>query len=60
MNISSSLVIASLILGSTVLVLADNLNRTPSALTTIAVIGFVVAVSAGLLRLLMTHRGKPR
>jgi len=60
MNISSSLVIASLILGSTVLVLADNLDRSPSALTTIALTAFIVAVSAGLLRLLITHRKRPR
>ncbi|MEO6054718.1 MAG: AarF/UbiB family protein [Chthoniobacterales bacterium] len=59
MNISSALVIASLILGSAILILADNLDRTPSALTTIAIIGFIVAVVAGLLRLLVSKRVKP-
>ncbi len=60
MNISSSLVIASLILGSGILILADNLDRTPSVLTTIAITGFVFTVVAGLLRLLMIHRVKSR
>ena len=58
MNISWSLVIASLILGCALLVLADSLHRTPSLLTTLAMVGFAVTVSCGLLRLLWTHRRK--
>lgn len=58
MNISWSLVIASLILGCALLVLADSLHRTPSLLTTLAMGGFAVTVSCGLLRLLWTHRRK--
>ena len=59
MNISWSLVIASLILGCALLVLADSLHRTASILTTLAMVGFAVTVSFGVLRLLWTHRRKP-
>lgn len=58
MHISWSLVIASLILGSAILVLADSLHPPSSSLTTLALIGFVGSVSFGFLRMLWTHLQK--
>ncbi len=55
MNISWSLVIASMILGCAILILADNLDRTPSVLTTVALTGFISTSCCVVLRFVWMH-----
>lgn len=52
MNISWSLVVAALVVGAAVLILADNLDGEPSGLTTMANWTFGAAMLAGIWRLL--------
>jgi ubiquinone biosynthesis protein len=52
MNISWALVVAALVVGAAVLILADNLDGDPSTLTTMANWTFVAAMLAGVWRLL--------
>lgn len=55
-HIAWAVVIASIILGAAVLVLADNLDGDPSHLTLAAVLGFASATFVGLFRLLRPRR----
>ncbi len=52
MNISWSLGIASVVVGSAVLVLADSVDRESSALTVVATIGFILAILSAAARLI--------
>ncbi|MBL1218749.1 MAG: AarF/ABC1/UbiB kinase family protein [Planctomycetes bacterium] len=58
MNISWSLGIAAVIVGSSVLVLADSVDQDVSILTAVAVFGFVSAVAVGLFRLVRLWLGR--
>jgi len=58
MNISWSMGIAALIVGSAVLVLADSIDRSHSFLSLIASFGFVVAVVLALFRAFRSWRSK--
>lgn len=55
-HIAWAVVIASIILGAAVLVLADNLDHDPSYLSLAALLGFTAATCAGLFRLLRPRR----
>lgn len=55
-HISWALVVASIILGSSVLVLADHLQEGRSPLTLVAIVGFVSAVALVLVRFLMPRK----
>jgi ubiquinone biosynthesis protein len=52
MNVSWSLVIGSVVVGASVLVLADNLDQDPSYLSAIATVAFVGAIGVGMIRML--------
>lgn len=54
-NIAWAVVIAAIILGGAILVLADNMDDQASHLTTAAIVGFAAATGAGLFRLLRSH-----
>ncbi|MEM8736996.1 MAG: AarF/UbiB family protein [Planctomycetota bacterium] len=56
-NIAWAVVLAAVILGAAILVLADNLDGDPSHLTTAAIIGFAAATFTGLFRLLRSPSG---
>lgn len=58
MNISWALVLASFVVGASLLVLADSADGEPSSLSTLALWGFVVAVILGVFRLIVSHWGK--
>ena len=60
MNISWSLGVAAVIVGSSVLVLADSIDRETSALTLIASIAFAIAVGSGTARLILLWLRKRR
>ena len=55
-NIAWAVILGAIMLGAAVLVLADQLDRSGSHLTTVAVLGFVAASIAGLVRLLRPHK----
>jgi ubiquinone biosynthesis protein len=55
MNISWSLVIAAIIISASVLVLADNLDGSSSALTTLATLAIAAAMVTGLGRLVVSR-----
>jgi len=58
MNVSWSLVIASIVIGAAVLVLADSLDGEASSLTTIATWSIAAASLAGLVRLVSSYRSR--
>ncbi len=55
LNISWSLWWAAMIVGASVLILADSIDRESSLLTTLATITFAIAVTLGLIRLVQTR-----
>jgi ubiquinone biosynthesis protein len=54
-NIAHAVFVASLIIGSSILVLADALTRDRGALTVVAVIGFIIAVVLAVIRVVTSH-----
>ena len=58
-HISWALIIAAIILGAAVLVLADQMDGDSSHMTTVAFIGFLLATGFGLLRLVFSRADNP-